>query len=86
MYNSEQETEQLVIRTALEVLQQFCEYIRCSKSTRELLLRSLWFLQTVIFVIIPTFCCVRQDFRSLIKPTHYLDMYGFTNQITFFTM
>ena len=76
-------SEPLIIRISPQVVQEFRDFCRRSESVRDFLLRSSWFLQLVYeFSFNPDLRRVTRAIHEMIRPIHYLDMYGPSDLIT----
>ena len=76
-------SEPLIIHISPVVIKEFREFCRRSESVRDFLLRSNWFLQLVYeFSFNPNLRRVTRTIHGMIRPIHYLDMYGPTEIVT----
>ena len=76
-------SEPLIIHISPEVIKEFREFCRRSENVRDFLLRSNWFLQLVYeFSFNPNLRRVTRTIHGMIRPIHYLDMYGPTEIVT----
>ena len=73
--------DSLVLRISPETIEQFRRFVRRHESNRDVLFRSSWFLQVLYDLSFnPNLRRVAQNFRGLIRPTHYLNVYTHANE------